>query len=483
MREQTDINGAWNKERKRINRTALISVVLAAVMIVTFFAGYFVRGMTEASSTRKINELLGIIQNTSVYAGDKTEDELAADLIKEILKDDKYARYYSPKEYEKVLEEDKGRYSGVGIGLVEVQAGDEKVVKIAKVYLNSSAYKKGVKEGDRLIAGRFKGETYEDENDYTDFAAKAKEDNSENNIFKKSSDDGVSVLSVINDFFAGFDIGDELDIKVMRDGETEPIKFTVKKENYTVSYVEYKDNEKYYYFSTDTDGFKGREDDYSDYPDKALPVVIDHDTAYIKLYEFEGSAAAQFAEALEYMRTRGKTRLILDLRDNGGGLIDVLLEIASYIINDNDASNIKILNFKDTLSESHYSAANRFYKGAYRLTDISVIANAGTASASECLIGALIDYGNKEQYGGAQFGYDRLVLTPKKDANGNDVYRTYGKGIMQTTYPLKSGGALVLTTAYISWPVSRRCVQGEGVTSDVNATDENAIARANAVLH
>ena len=464
MKKQTDNNSAWNKERKKTNRNALFALILAAIIGLTFFIGYFVRGLTEPV----LSEIWKIINETSVYTGDMTEDEIADLFVKTTLKEDKYAKYYSAEEYAKILEEDKGRYSGVGIGLIG--NADGTAVYVAKVYLNSPAYKKGVKTGDRLVAGKFKGDT-----EYTDFAEKANAMNAD-----KDEKDKITVLSVVNDFFSGFNSGDEMQLKFKR-GSIEPEEKTLKKEDYTVSYVEYKDNEKYYYFSTEDGDFKGREDDYSQFSDEKI-ATLSEDTGYIKLYEFEGGAAEQFKEALDFMvNTRGKSKLILDLRDNGGGLMDVLLEIASYVINNNGSSNIRILYVKEKSAITHYSTSkNKFVS----LTDISVIANTNTASASECLIGALSDYGNRKAYNGANFSIDkRLILTEQHGERG--TYCTYGKGIMQTTYPLKSGGALKLTTAEIFWPISWNSIQNIGITSsnlDNCVSDGNAISRANEVL-
>ncbi|MBR0189795.1 MAG: hypothetical protein IJQ23_05365 [Clostridia bacterium] len=481
MADKTDKNGAWNKERKRINRTALISVALAAMMIITFFAGYFVRGTVEPTTSQEMTAIMRLLKENSIYVSEQSAeelspqilkmDELSAQFVQKVIAPyDPYAAYYSPQGYKQLLEEDRGRYSGVGIGLTFDK--DTGSVKIAKVYLNSPAYKNGVKESDILVAGIKKDET-----EYTYFNTAVLEFNQD-----KPENERITALKLVNEFFAGFEIGDEINLKVLRN-ETE-IDFTLKKQDYIVSYVEYRDNETYYYFSTEDDGYKGREPQSA--AEKAAESIpyLDADTAYIKLYEFEGDAAKQFGQALEFMRTQGRTKLILDLRDNGGGLIDILLDIASYLINDNDAKDIRILNFKDKISESHYSTENKFYTGENRLTDISVIANTKTASASECLIGALIDYGDKETHNGAQFNTNRLILTEHNYAR--EYFCTYGKGIMQTTYGLPSGGALKLTTAKIFWPISKWvCVQDIGITTvpDNCVSDENAIARANAVLH
>ena len=84
---------------------------------------------------------------------------------------------------------------------------------------------------------------------------------------------------------------------------------------------------------------------------------------------------------------------------------------------------------------------------------VYVLADSGTASASECLIGCMIDYGC--------VGYADICLSYR-----NGEAKTYGKGIMQTTrsrYPWTSE-AIKLTTATICWPVSGRCIHGVGVT-------------------
>ncbi len=480
MVDQTDKNGTWSKERKKINRTALLAVALAAIMITTFFAGYFVRGTVEPTTAQEMTAIMRLLKENSIYVSEQSAeellpqvlkmDELSAQFVQKVIAPyDPYAAYYSPQDYKQLLEEDRGRYSGVGIGLTFDK--DTGSVKIAKVYLNSSAYENGVKESDILVAGIKKGET-----EYTYFNTAVLEFNHD-----KPENERITTLKLVNEFFASFDIGDEINLKVLRNEIK--IDFTLKKQNYVVSYVEYRDNGTYYYFSTEEDEFKGREPKSAEEKTAESIPYLDADTAYIKLYEFEGDAAGQFSKALEFMRAQGKTKLILDLRDNGGGLIDILLEIASYLINDNDAANIRILNFKDKISENHYSAVNRFYKGENRLTDISVIANTKTASASECLIGALIDYGDKETHNGAQFNTNRLILTEHNYTRG--YFCTYGKGIMQTTYGLPSGGALKLTTAKIYWPIQSICVQDVGIQTvpENCVSDEDAIVRANEVLH
>lgn len=444
---------AGDTERKRVNRNALISIAICAIITATFFLGFFVRGCTFGEKEFKASEIIGIINDTSIYYDGLSADDVGRLLGDALKGNDRYARYYSPAEYGKMLSESAGNYSGVGIGLT-ADGG------IGKVYNNSPAYRAGVKEGDFLAEGVFKGET-----EFTSFDAKTEE--------LCAEDPTVTRLKVISAFFGAFSVGDAIRIKVVR-GEDE-LEFTLNIEDYIVSYVEYYDNGGAFLFSTENGEFKGRataETNMAELPD---------DTAYIKLYEFEGGAAEQFGAAMDYLESRGKSKLILDLRDNGGGNVKILLEIASHLINDNGKTSVKVMDLQEKTVKTHFSTSKNNFHAC--LKEISVIADSNTASASECLIGALMDYGGAN-FGGALFSSNMLVLTDFIESRG--YYSTYGKGIMQTTYQLASGGAFTLTTAEIFWPRTRVCVQDVGIKTNNpknQVDDEFAIARAVEILH
>ena len=104
-------------------------------------------------------------------------------------------------------------------------------------------------------------------------------------------------------------------------------------------------------------------------------------------------------------------------------------------------------------------AANGNYFSEYFLSTsrITVLADEYTASASECLIGCMYDYG--------AIGFDDICLSQR----GEEV-KTIGKGIMQTTYPFINGtGAAKLTTATVHWPLSNRCIHGRGILPEDGA--------------
>lgn len=105
-----------------------------------------------------------------------------------------------------------------------------------------------------------------------------------------------------------------------------------------------------------------------------------------------------------------------------------------------------------------YLAGGNFYGEYLADSEIYVAANGNTASASEALIGAMISYGT--------IGFDDIFIT---DTVGQGSARTYGKGIMQTTfYNRVTGEAAKLTTAQIYWP-NGTCIHGTGITTAMGA--------------
>ncbi|MBQ9485766.1 MAG: hypothetical protein IJU83_02900, partial [Clostridia bacterium] len=268
MEKENNDFTAEEKAIRKNNRKALLSVGLALVITASFFLGFFVYGATEPASGRKISEIVRIIDGASVYADGKNADELAELFRKIVLADDAYAKYYTAEEYRKMLAEDAGNYSGVGIAI------DENGV-IKYVYRNSPAHRGGIKAGDKLTEGIFVGEE-----EYKVFTDALNEYNAD-----KEDKDKKIIQQIYTEFFSGYNVGETVRFKVDRTGEEK--EFSIVKEDYVVSYVEYADNEKSYYFSTEEDGFRGRESDEN------FIEGLSADTAYIKLYEFQGGAAAQ----------------------------------------------------------------------------------------------------------------------------------------------------------------------------------------------
>lgn len=165
---------------------------------------------------------------------------------------------------------------------------------------------------------------------------------------------------------------------------------------------------------------------------------------YIKLNSFTGSADEDFVECAELFKRNGNSRLILDLRDNGGGSTNILSVIASYLIhNDEGNSNgLGVIKLKSNKTQkvTTYTATGNNWLGLdsagkkipnYKL---AVLINENSASASEALLGAIKYY------------------CPEATIIGSP---TYGKGIAQQTFDLTTTKEYVLsmTVGYFYVPV------------------------------
>lgn len=136
---------------------------------------------------------------------------------------------------------------------------------------------------------------------------------------------------------------------------------------------------------------------------------------YIQLTHFSAHSAGEMGKSLEKLEGAQVDGLILDLRDNGGGDFEAALDIANIFLNDKEIVRVRDLRGKEIVHKAE--------GGAYDLPMV-VLVNGNSASSSEILSGALKDNG-------------RAILVGEK---------TYGKGLVQTVYPLRGGGALKLTT-------------------------------------
>ncbi|NLV22409.1 MAG: S41 family peptidase [Syntrophomonadaceae bacterium] len=179
--------------------------------------------------------------------------------------------------------------------------------------------------------------------------------------------------------------GTQLDMAVLRPGEGKEYEFKIIREIINVPSVEDK------------------------VIDGAVPI------GYIKLNQFHAHSAEEIANSLNRLNEKKIQGILLDLRDNGGGDFDAAIAIADIFLEDRE-----VVSNKDARG---HEKVYRAEAGSIKLPMV-VLVNGNSASASEILAGALKD--NK-----------RAVLVGEK---------TYGKGLVQTVFPLRSGGALKLTT-------------------------------------
>lgn len=152
---------------------------------------------------------------------------------------------------------------------------------------------------------------------------------------------------------------------------------------------------------------------------------------YINLSTFSGTPSKEFKQYFLELKKQGITSLVIDLRNNGGGLLEEAVAIANYFL----PRGKTIVTTKGKIPQ-----AESVYKTMREPIDeeipIAVLVNSTTASASEILAGALQDF-------------DRAVIV------GN---RTFGKGLVQVPRSLPYGGTMKVTTSKYYIP-SGRCVQ------------------------
>ena len=159
--------------------------------------------------------------------------------------------------------------------------------------------------------------------------------------------------------------------------------------------------------------------------------IVEPGVGYIRLDDFTPGAAREVADAIVILKDQGAKKLILDLRENPGGLLHEAVNIVNLFI----PKGLEVVSTKGKIEEwnKSYTTLNTPLDLE---TPLVVLVSEGSASASEIVAGALQDY-------------DRAVLVGK---------RTFGKGLVQTTRPLAYNAQLKVTTARYYIP-SGRCIQ------------------------
>lgn len=163
--------------------------------------------------------------------------------------------------------------------------------------------------------------------------------------------------------------------------------------------------------------------------------ILDNKIGYLRLIEFSQNATLEVNRALNEFSKQGITNVILDLRDNGGGLLNQAVQIGKIFVPEGPIVHIQE---KGQELKTHYSKTK---KVPYKLV---VLVNEYSASASEILAGAIKD---------TKSG----ILIGKK---------TFGKGIVQAMIPLESGGMIKLTTSVYLTP-NKTSIHGIGVLPDM----------------
>lgn len=294
---------------------------------------------------------------------------------------DPYTSYYPKDEYEKLLENLDGRYKGIG---VTVSASKEGMIKVVQVFENSPAKEAGMKAGDfiKSVEG-------------TDFDATELEE-------------AVALIRGKE--------GTKVKIEVIRTSEDKPegeeIPMLVERRDVTVDTV--------YSETLDIDGTK---------------------IGYLRLSAFDDITWDDFKDKYSKLKNEDIEGLLLDLRNNPGGSLDVCLNIADTFL---DEGVIVTTEDKNGNVITEKSDSN--------MDDIpmTVLINENSASASEILAGALKDRGRA-----------KIIGT-----------KSFGKGIVQKLFPLENGAGAKITISEYKTPNGEK-INKVGVKPDIEIANDN----------
>lgn len=166
--------------------------------------------------------------------------------------------------------------------------------------------------------------------------------------------------------------------------------------------------------------------------------MLDGGIGYIQISEFQSKTEEQFKSALADLKKQGMKSLIVDVRSNPGGLITAAANILDQILPEGTV----------VYTEDKYGKREDYTSDSKCLKcPIAVLVNENSASASEIFAGAIKDY-----------NYGTLIGT-----------KTFGKGIVQTVFPLEDGDAVKITTAKYYTPKGNY-IHGVGIEPDINLT-------------
>ena len=155
--------------------------------------------------------------------------------------------------------------------------------------------------------------------------------------------------------------------------------------------------------------------------------MIDGESGYIRINKFSRTTFGEFMAAMDSLEKKGMKKLVLDIRGNGGGIVDEAVNMADEFLGNEDLI-VYTEGRKSPRKEYHAQRPGSFEKGK-----LILLVDEGTASASEILAGALQDW-------------DRASIVGR---------RTFGKGLVQEPFELNDGSELRLTIARYYTPLGR----------------------------
>ena len=326
--------------------------------------------------TRLINEVMERVRRDFVEPIDETQlmDSAIRGMVSGL---DRHSEFLDAEEYRDIRNSTSGRYSGVGL---EVSTQDGAILVIAPID-DTPAQRAGIESGDEIIEIN---------------GASVRNDGLNEAIRKMRGHAGTAVT-----------------IKVRRENYDDPLTFQLTRQKIQIASVRHE--------------------------------VLQPSYGYARLSQFNESTADELSRAIDKMTDTVQeqtgamlTGLILDLRNNPGGILDSAVEVSDLFL---DEGIIVTADGRTPESRFRHDAetGDIMDGGA-----VVVLVNGGSASASEIVAGALQDHGRA------------LIIGTT----------TFGKGLVQTVMPLSKGRAIKLTTSYYYTP-SGDSIHETGIAPDI----------------
>jgi carboxyl-terminal processing protease len=364
-----------------------LSVLFVSIFVLGFLIGAHGKKTIVGGDDKEIYQYLKTFSDVielvkKNYVEDVKDKDVVYSAIKGILESlDAHSSFMPPEMYKEMQSETKGEFGGIGI---EITIKDGFPTVIAPIE-DTPAYKAGLKSGDHII--KIDG--------------------------KPTKNMGlVDVVKMIRGAK-----GKPVTLTVFREGFTAPKDYRVVRDVIVVKSVKYK--------------------------------MIENEYGYIRIAQFQERTARDLDNALKELVKSNKGKpmkgVLLDLRNDPGGLLEQAVEVSDKFIEEGLIVYIEGRK-KDDKAMKFYARKNDDYLGP-----LVVLVNEGSASASEIVAGALQDY-------------KRAIVVGAK---------TFGKGSVQTVFPLGDGSAVRLTTAKYYTPKGRS-IQAEGITPDI-IVDNNIV--------
>jgi len=341
------------------------TAAVASLLLLPMVAGGFLLNQDPVRDTpRLLDQVMSIVANR--YVDSLGAQDVFAKAAHGLVRElnDPYSELFAPKQSEEFSRSTGGRYGGVGMLLEEQKVGAGTSIIVRTVFPHTPAEEGGVMEGDRVV--------------------------------KVDTMNATDVkIDRVSDALRGV-AGTMVNVVFARPGVAVPVKLAFKRAIVHVPAVP---------FSTML-------------PDKV---------GYIPLQTFNENTAEEVQAAATKLVSEGARGLVLDMRDNGGGIVDQALAVSSLFLKDGQSIvNVRARNTPDEIERA---------SSAHLATQppLIVLSDGGTASASEIVAGALQDH-------------DRALVLGTT---------SFGKGLVQSLFPLDGGYALKITTGKWYTPSGR----------------------------